>query len=176
MQEAGGRRRCDRSASCDRGVTGGVAETGVRAEISGEMPLSRTSVLLVEDDPGIREALADLLELLGARVEVAVDGEDGWEILHDAGLRPTLVLLDLFLPRLDGVALLGRIRADARLRSLAVVTMSAAVKERPPGADGHLEKPFDLERLVSVVRAFCPPQAVEPGRAQRMAAGQAARN
>jgi DNA-binding response OmpR family regulator len=148
----------------------------VSAEISGEMPLSRTSVLLVEDDPGIREALADLLELLGARVEVAVDGEDGWELLHDAGRWPSVVLLDLFLPRLDGVALLGRIRADARLRSLAVVTMSAAVKERPPGADAHLEKPFDLDRLVSVVRAFCPPQGAAPGRTERLAAGQAAPN
>ncbi len=138
--------------------------------------MSRTSVFLVEDDPGIREALVDLLELLGARVEVAVDGEDAWELLREGGLHPGLVLLDLFLPRLDGVALLGRIRADARLRSLTVVTMSAAVKECPPGADAHLEKPFDLERLVSVVRACCTPQSHESGRARQSVGHQDARN
>ncbi len=117
----------------------------------------RTTVLVVEDDLGIREALADLLDLLGARIVIAEDGEDAWTLLHDRGLFPTLVLLDLFLPRLDGLALLGRIRADARLRSLAVVTMSAAVKECPPSADAHLEKPFDVERLLEVVRSYCRP-------------------
>lgn len=122
----------------------------------------RRTVLLVEDDAGIREALADLLDLLGARVVVAVDGEDAWALLHDGGLYPTLVLLDLFLPRLDGIALLGRIRADARLGSLTVVTMSAAVKEPPPTADAHLEKPFEFDRLVDVVRTYCRPEARRP--------------
>jgi CheY-like chemotaxis protein len=122
----------------------------------------RTTVLLVEDDAGIREALADLLGLLGASVVVAEDGEDAWARLHDRGLYPTLVLLDLFLPRLDGIALLGRIRADARLRSLTVVTMSAAVKDPPPTADAHLEKPFEFDRLVDVVRTHCRPEARRP--------------
>jgi DNA-binding response OmpR family regulator len=117
----------------------------------------RAPVLLVEDDAGIREALGDLLELLGVRVVVAGDGEEAWALLYDAGLYPALVLLDLFLPRLDGIALLGRIRADARLQSIRVVTMSAAVKERPPLADAHLEKPFDIERLLAVVRQHCRP-------------------
>jgi DNA-binding response OmpR family regulator len=136
-----------------------VADTGEGAEIYPEMVTGlRTTVLLVEDDAGIREALADLLDLLGARVVVAEDGEGAWALL-DGGLFPTLVLLDLFLPRLDGLALLGRIRVDARLRSLTVVTMSAAVKECPPTADAHLEKPFDIERLVEVVRAHCRPEA-----------------
>jgi DNA-binding response OmpR family regulator len=121
----------------------------------------RKTVLLVEDDAGIRESLADLLDLLGARVIVAEDGEDAWTLLHDRRLYPTLVLLDLFLPKLDGLALLGRIRADARLRSLTVVTMSAAVKECPPTADAHFEKPFEVERLLEVVRAYCRPKDAE---------------
>lgn len=112
-------------------------------------------VLVVEDDPGIRDALSDLLAYMGVRVEIAEDGEAAWALLDGAGLRPGLVLLDLFLPRLDGLALLGRVRADARLRALVVVTMSAAVKERPPGADDHLEKPFDLERLRRLVLPHC---------------------
>lgn len=131
--------------------------------------MARAPLLLVEDDAGIRQALEELLQLLGVRVVSAVNGEDAWTLLHERGLSPALVLLDLFLPGLDGVALLGRIRADARLRSLAVVTMSAAVKERPPLADAHLEKPFDVERLLAIVRAHCrqdvPWAATRAGRA-----------
>jgi CheY-like chemotaxis protein len=135
--------------------------------------VDRKPVLLVEDDAAIREALAELVVHMGARVELAADGEAAWGLLADEGLRPGLVLLDLFLPRLDGLALLGRLRADARFRSLLVVTMSAAVKEPPPGADGHLEKPFVLERLREVVLPHCRPseaaEAPRRGSAPRVA-------
>lgn len=124
--------------------------------------MTRAPLLLVEDDAGIRQALEELLELMGVRVVSAVNGEDAWTLLHERGLSPALVLLDLFLPGLDGIALLGRIRADVRLRSLAVVTMSAAVKERPPLADAHLEKPFDVERLLAVVRQHCRQDILHP--------------
>jgi DNA-binding response OmpR family regulator len=134
------------------------------------MDEDRKPILLVEDDRAIREALAELLVHMGADVELAADGEAAWGLLAEEGLRPGLVLLDLFLPRLDGLALLGRLRADARFRSLSVVTMSAAVKEPPPGADGHLEKPFDLERLREVVLPHCrPSEAADASRERRSA-------
>lgn len=132
------------------------------SEDLAQMDVERKPILLVEDEPAIRDALAELLVHLGARVELAADGEAAWGLLADEGLRPGLVLLDLFLPRLDGLALLGRLRADARFRSLSVVTMSAAVKETPPGADGHLEKPFAFERLREVVLPHCRSSEAAP--------------
>ncbi|MGH3101701.1 MAG: response regulator, partial [Thermoleophilia bacterium] len=90
-------------------------------------------ILLVEDDDDhvflIRRALADLDDLV-VSVEVAADGEQATERLARArfepGGRPDLVLLDLKMPRMDGLELLGRIRADEATRDLPVVVLTSS--------------------------------------------------
>jgi len=113
-------------------------------------------VLVVDDDPCLRQALAEALEALGCKAELAADGREALERL-DHLPRPCLVLLDLNMPRLDGASFARIVRQDPRRRSLPIVTMSADRRRLAhPGVDTHLEKPFSFEELAPTVSRFCP--------------------
>lgn len=108
-------------------------------------------ILIVEDDPDVREALADALRDAGLRVDVAEDGIAGLERLRD-GPAPSLVLLDLRLPRLCGEDLLRAMRDDEEYAHVPVITMTAG--SDPTGDSevvAHLHKPFDLDDLLQIV-------------------------
>ncbi|HEX2028403.1 MAG TPA: response regulator [Nitriliruptorales bacterium] len=112
-----------------------------------------TNILVVDDDPGIRGVLE--VALSDYRTLFAEDGVEALELL--ARQRVDLILLDLMMPRLDGIETLRRIRGDARLRDIPVVLLTARVGEDDhlrgyqAGADAYITKPFDPEDLVSVV-------------------------
>jgi CheY-like chemotaxis protein len=104
-------------------------------------------VLLVEDDPGMREAIRALLERAGFHVAVARDGAEAWELLG-RGPRPAAILADLYTPRMTGHDLVARIRRTPRLASVPIITMSGAPADRArPAAEAFLEKPFSREQL-----------------------------
>jgi CheY-like chemotaxis protein len=115
------------------------------------------SVLVVEDHVEAREVMQLLLQSLGARVVVAVDGRDALDRLPD--IHPDLVLTDLAMPRLGGRELLDRLRADPAHQGVPVVAVSgwpASFQGRGPAFDGHLDKPFDLQSLSAVLcRVIC---------------------
>jgi CheY-like chemotaxis protein len=105
------------------------------------------TVLLVEDDPGMRDAIQALLERAGFRVKAARDGAEAWELLGH-GPRPTAILADLYTPRMTGHDLVARIRRTPRLASVPVITMSGERADRArPVAEAFLEKPFSREQL-----------------------------
>ena len=111
-------------------------------------------ILLVEDDPSIREITALGLRAAGFTVETAADGLEGVERWrHD---RPDLVLLDVMLPRLDGLEVLRAIRREA---TTPVVMLTAradtidVVVGLESGADDYVRKPFEMPELVARVRA-----------------------
>jgi CheY-like chemotaxis protein len=105
------------------------------------------SVLLVEDDAGMRDAIRALLERAGFRVSVAKDAAEGWELLA-RGPRPVAVLTDLYTPRMTGHDLVARIRRTPRLASIPVIAMSGERASRTrPAAEAFLEKPFSREQL-----------------------------
>jgi two-component system, response regulator len=122
-------------------------------------------ILLVEDDDDhvflIRRALADLGDV-AVRIEVAGDGEQAVERLarsrFEPGGRPQLVLLDLKMPRMDGLEVLRRLRADEAARGLPVVVLTSS--ERPEdreeavalGASWFVCKPTDGRRLRSEIQ------------------------
>jgi len=114
---------------------------------------SSPTVLIVEDDAALREALTDTLELSGYRVMVASQAEEAIELL--AGERPGLVLTDVQMPGMDGHELLRAIKAKAP--GLPVVLMTAygqierAVEAMRDGAADYLPKPFETDRLAAVV-------------------------
>ncbi len=114
-----------------------------------------SKVLVIEDDPNIRLAIQDVLELEGFEVLLAEDGDEGLR----AGTRedPDLILLDIVLPHRDGYEVLRRLRAD---RVLAPVLMISAkgqeidkVLALELGADDYLTKPFGMAELCARVKA-----------------------
>jgi two-component system chemotaxis response regulator CheY len=105
------------------------------------------SILLVEDDPGMRDAIRVLLERAGFRVSIARDGAEAWDLLG-RGPRPAAILADLYTPRMTGHDLVARVRRTPRLASVPIIAMSAerATRDRP-AAEAFLEKPFSREQL-----------------------------
>jgi len=104
-------------------------------------------VLLVEDDPGMREAIRALLERAGFHVIIARDGAEAWELLG-RGPRPAAILTDLYTPRMSGHDLVARVRRTARLAGVPIIAMSAERADRArPSAEAFLEKPFSREQL-----------------------------
>jgi CheY-like chemotaxis protein len=104
-------------------------------------------VLLVEDDPGMRDVIGALLERAGFRVLAAADGAEAWDLLS-RGPRPAAILVDLYTPRMTGHDLVARIRRMPRLASVPIIAMSAERADRDrPAAEAFLEKPFSREQL-----------------------------
>src|SRR5256884_299733 len=121
-----------------------------------EMPSSATgSILIIDDEAGIRESLQTLLELEGYDVETAANGEQGIARLGERSF--DLVLLDLALPDRNGIDLLAEIRAHAPQRSVIMITaygtVENAVKAMQAGAANFVQKPWDNEKLLADVRA-----------------------
>jgi CheY-like chemotaxis protein len=115
----------------------------------------RPRVLVVEDDPGVRQLCSVILERAGIEVLEAEDGLRGLERARaDA---PDLVVLDVSMPRLDGFELATKLRCDDETRSIPLLFLSGetapAGKARAHalGALAYLTKPFDPPALASVV-------------------------
>jgi len=113
-------------------------------------------VLIVDDDPDIRQMLAFTLGGHGFVTRQAADGEDALRQLADRA--PDCVVLDLMLPRLDGFEVLARMRADGVTPGVKVVVLScredeaALVRAWELGAADYLVKPTDPDVLVARVR------------------------
>jgi CheY-like chemotaxis protein len=127
------------------------------------MPPSAGNVLIVEDDPDVREMLATLLSMEGF---YAVGAEDGLEALHllrtvrhRAPDTPCLVLLDLKMPRLGGREFRRAQLGDPMVANVPVAVMSGAVdlevRAKDLGAVASVPKPIDVEALLEVVRKYC---------------------
>ncbi len=113
----------------------------------------RRRILIVEDDPDVREALGGALRDAGLAVDAAIDGIDGLDQLR-SGTLPSLILLDLRMPRLCGEEFLRAMRDDEAYEHVPVITMSAG-SDPPASVDvvAHLHKPFDLHGLLQIVLA-----------------------
>ena len=106
--------------------------------------MSASRVLVVEDDDDTRLLLRTILEEEGFRVQTAEDGVRALEILKLQPC-PALLLLDLMLPRMDGWALVERVRGIPLLAGMPIVAMSALRGRAIPRTEGFLKKPFSLQ-------------------------------
>jgi len=110
-------------------------------------------VLVVDDERYIVDLLTDLLEDEGYRVISASDGLRALEIMREQ--HPDLLLADIMMPRLDGLALLNRVREQQR--EIPVVLMSAAVTPLTHEVP-YISKPFDLDELLEVIEQHITPR------------------
>ena len=110
-------------------------------------------VLIVDDDPAIRLLLVEALTFAGYETAAAPDGEAGVALARSG--HPSVVLMDLMMPKLNGADAIRALRADPCTAALRVIAMSAGIRLREQAgqlaADSLLAKPFELDTLFSEV-------------------------
>jgi CheY-like chemotaxis protein len=119
--------------------------------------MAEHTIMVVEDDPHLRESLSDLLVDEGVRVFCAGNGLSALSYLR-SGTRPCVILLDLMMPLIDGRTFLEEKAKDPALRDIPVVVHTALSPEETSwlrSAQEVLRKPLDEEVLVEVVRRHC---------------------
>mgnify|MGYP000281945535 CR=1 FL=1 len=115
---------------------------------------TRSNILVVEDDPAVRNLVTTALGLHGYDVEAATNGETA--ILDAASRNPALIMLDLGLPDIDGVDVISKVRSWS---AVPIIVISARTEDSDKigaldaGADDYLTKPFSVEEMLARVRA-----------------------
>ncbi len=113
------------------------------------------TILIVDDEASIVEIVTEVLSNEGHQVVTAPDGLIGLEILHQ-GLIPQLILLDLFLPGINGCDFITKVRAELQLPDLPILLMTGAIPDQsdlPPKGSFQeiIHKPFNLVDLIDKV-------------------------
>jgi PAS domain S-box-containing protein len=124
----------------------------------GVEPCEGPCVLVVDDDPAQRDLLTRFLERQGFAVRSAADGQAGLALAR--AIRPTAILLDVEMPRMDGWSMLHAVREDAELGETPVIMVSVLNEESlgyALGATDYLTKPVDWDRLREIIERVRPP-------------------
>jgi DNA-binding NarL/FixJ family response regulator len=137
-----------------------------------------SQLLLVDDEPGLREAVQAYLEDSGFMVDVASNAQEGLELARQK--LPDLVITDIMMPQVDGYQFLKLLREDPEFKSLPVVFLTARgmtsdrIQGYKAGCDAYLPKPFDPDELVAIINNLLGKQlaartATESGEGQSIA-------
>jgi len=123
---------------------------------------SLAKILVVEDNQDNREMVVKVLKFNGYQVVEAVDGEEAIE--KAKGEDPDLILLDIFLPKMDGYEATRRLKGDTSLRNIPIIALTAhAMKGSMEealavGCDGYISKPIDVRELPKQIQHFLKPR------------------
>jgi DNA-binding response OmpR family regulator len=118
----------------------------------------RRHILIVDDDPAIRQLYRTALTLAGFDVDTAADGDTALRKIDEH--RPLLVVLDLHLPRVDGLAVLDELRANSDTLDIPVVVVTGAEYQYAVDqATAILRKPCEPEQLLSIIQQYLDPAA-----------------
>ncbi|NKB18422.1 MAG: response regulator transcription factor [Pseudanabaena sp. CRU_2_10] len=113
------------------------------------------NLLLVDDEPRLREAVQAFLEDSGFTVQVASNAREAWNLLEQAS--PDLVISDIMMPQVNGYEFLKQMRSDERFVNLPVIFLTARgmtsdrITGYKAGCDAYLPKPFDPDELVAII-------------------------
>jgi two-component system response regulator MprA len=118
--------------------------------------VAATRILVVDDEPSVRQSLELALSLQGYAVETAADGSEALD--HARTVRPDAIILDVLMPEPDGLAVCRQLREAGDRTPILMLTARSAVGDRvaglDAGADDYLVKPFALEELLARTRAL----------------------
>jgi chemosensory pili system protein ChpA (sensor histidine kinase/response regulator) len=144
-----------RTSQGTTGKPGADSPVGTPVNVVNQVPL----ILVVDDSITVRRVTQRLLKREGYRVTLASDGLDALEKLQEE--KPTVVLSDIEMPRMDGFDLARNIRADEQLRDLPIIMITSRIagKHREHakelGVDHYLGKPYSEDELLGLVRSYC---------------------
>lgn len=125
--------------------------------------LPTLDILFVERDPHVRALGTQFLVEAGHRVDFALDGVDALDKI--AARPPGLVISEILVPKLDGLALCRRLKANPATRHIHVLVLSilaASARATEAGADGFLLKPLSRHRLIAMVQGLFPERSPDP--------------
>lgn len=131
------------------------------------MGLSAQKVLVVDDEPAITEAVCEALELAGYQVAAAFDGQQALDAIERD--RPDLVVMDVLMPRVDGLQALKALRDDPATRGLPVILLTVLGADRDvvegvkAGATMYLTKPVEASKIIALVSAILGPRRAPAG-------------
>lgn len=129
--------------------------TGIK---KGSVP----KILVVEDNQDNREMVVKVLKFNGYQVVEAVDGEEAIEKAKAED--PDLILLDIFLPKMDGYEATRRLKGDTSLRNIPIIALTAHAMKGSmeealaAGCDGYISKPIDVRELPKQIQHFLKPR------------------
>jgi PAS domain S-box-containing protein len=129
---------------------------------TGQTVLGVTTVLVIDDEPAVRDLMSRSLSSEGIRIITASGGEEGLRKAHE--LLPDLIFLDVMMPKMDGWAVLAALKADSALLRIPVVMLTIVTNKEMGyvlGASEYLTKPIDRDRLAEVIDKYRPK---DPGR------------
>ena len=122
------------------------------------MTTTMLRILVVDDDAAVRESLRRALQLEQYEVQLAADGVEALDLIRDGSAEPDAVILDVSMPRLDGLEVCRRLRRDGNPIPILMLTARDEVSDRvaglDAGADDYVVKPFALEELLARLRAL----------------------
>jgi adenylate cyclase len=133
-----------------------TAPEPIRTRVEGPSSLPAPLILIIDDDPTVRDMIGRLLEREGFKVAKADGGRQGLRMVRE--LRPAAVTLDVIMPDLDGWTVLAAIKGDPVLADTPVVLVTIIDEKNRGysiGAADYLVKPFDRDKLIGTLRTLC---------------------
>lgn len=123
----------------------------------------RPIVLVIDDDAAVRDVMSRSLTKEGYEVQLAADGKSGLELAR--AVKPSVIVLDVMMPGMDGWAVLSVLKSDPALHSIPVI-LATMIEDKQMGfalgAQEYLTKPVEKDRLISVIRRYQGPADVRP--------------
>ena len=120
--------------------------------------MTAATILIVDDSPSIRQTITSVLCGAGYQTLEAVDGQDALERLSETSGTIALAIVDVNMPRLDGIALVRALRKEERSRYIPILMLTAESRRerreeaRKAGATGWIVKPFEVEEVLALVQ------------------------